>query len=219
MAVTHYFFKFNLEYHDLILVVPNVQASMQVDAKNATIRLPNSLNVKIDVGNALAAHAKGVVNTQIDVHENIPIVLKGKYPADLKFNITTPITVDLDYKTNIHVETKMPLETTTDLVYQSKLLPKLRLKIDVPIQLDVPFHLKKTYQLPIKINFNGDVDLELNEKIDLKVDHVFVQQLLLNDPIEMSNISIFDAVMENLNPETKADIKMKIDVPLKAIHQ
>ena len=51
----------------------------------------------------------------------------------------------------------MPLETTTDLVYQSQFLPKFPLKLDIPIKLDVPFNLKRSYTVPVKIVFDGPV--------------------------------------------------------------
>ena len=44
----------------------------------------------------------------------------------------------------------MPLETTTDLVYQSKFYQNF-LKLDIPIKLDVPFNLKRNYTVPVKI--------------------------------------------------------------------
>lgn len=197
----------------------NMQANMQVNARNAQIQLPQQLDVKIAVANALQAHARGDVNTEIKVDQQIPIALQGRYLADLKFQVTTPISVDIDYKTNIDIQTVMPLHITTDLVYPSKLLPKLPLKIDVPINLTVPFHLKRTYQLPIKIQFAGAVDLDFNEQLNLDIGHLFRPQLALNDAIEMHNISNFNAVMENISTNTQADIEMNIDVPFKAVHQ
>lgn len=196
----------------------NIQANMHVKAHNANIQLPKQLDVKIAVSNALKAQAIGEVETEIDMNQTIPLALKGRYLADLKFQVKTPISVDLDYKTDIHIQTVMPLETTTDLIYQSKLLPKLPLKIDVPINLTVPFHLKKTYQLPIEVQFSGPVDLVFNEEMNLDIQHVFNPRLALNDDIEMYNISNFDAVMENISRNTQADINMTLDVPLRAIH-
>lgn len=195
----------------------NIQASMQVDAEQANIRLPKSLPVKIDINNGVDAHAIGEVATEILVDQTMQLPLKGQYPTQLAFNVTTPIKVDIDYKTEILIDAVMPLQATTDLVYQSKFLPEFPLKLDIPLNLKVPFHLKRSYEVPVNIDFNSQVQLDLDEKLNLNVNHVFKPKLYLNDPLEMKNISQFSAVLENVETQTQADIKMHIDLPLALI--
>lgn len=55
----------------------------------------------------------------------------------------------------LKVDELMPIETSTDLIYQNKLLPKFPLKLNVPVKLDIPFELKRTYTIPVKIVFDG----------------------------------------------------------------
>lgn len=112
----------------------------------------------------------------------------------------------------------MPLETNTDLVYQNKLLPKFPLKMDIPIQLSVPFHLKRSYQIPIKILFDGSVYFQFDEAIEVDVNHQFRPVLKVNDPITMRKISMFNATMINTERQSIADLKMNIDLPIKNIH-
>lgn len=196
----------------------NVQASMQVAARNADIQLSDSLPTKINVGNFLEAQAFGVLNTQIDVNRELELPVTGKYLANLAFSVEVPIEVSVDYETEVIIDQIMPLSTTTDLVYQKKYLPKFPLNIDIPVKLKVPFHLKQTYHVPIKIYFNGPVYLEFNEKVNLHVVHQFTPRLNLKDPITMQKIATFNATMYNTERHTKADLDMQMALPIKNIH-
>lgn len=196
----------------------NIQASLQVSAQNAQIHLSDSLPTKIHVGNYLETHAQGRLDTVLKIDRELHLPLKGKYLADVSFEVTTPIKVDIDYTTMINISTVMPLETTTDLVYQSKLLPQFPLKLDIPIQLSVPFTLKRQYELPIKISFDGSVYFEFNEKIHLYVKHQFKPMLNINDPMTMKKIATFNATMYNIERQSLADLDMNILLPIKNIH-
>lgn len=196
----------------------NIQTSMQVSAQKAQIQLSESLPTKIHVGNYLETHAKGALDTILDVDRELTLPLNGKYLANLSFEVTTPIEVDLDYSTQIQIETLMPLETTTDLVYQNKLLPQLPLKLDIPIKLSVPFNIKRHYQVPIKIIFDGPVYLAFNEMIHLYVKHRLKPTLNINDPMTMRKIATFDATMYNTERQSLADLEMNIDLPIRNIH-
>ncbi|WP_287912706.1 hypothetical protein [Acinetobacter sp.] len=196
----------------------NIQTSMQVSAQKAQIQLSESLPTKIHVGNYLKTHAKGALDTTLDVDRELTLPLNGKYLANLSFEVTTPIEVDLDYSTQIQIETLMPLETTTDLVYQNKLLPQFPLKLDIPIKLSVPFNIKRHYQVPIKIIFDGPVYLAFNEMIHLYVKHRLKPTLNINDPMTMRKIATFDATMYNTERQSLADLEMNIDLPIRNIH-
>ena len=196
----------------------NVVASMQVSAQQADIQLSHSLPTKIHVGNFLEAQAIGILDTQIDVNENLELPLTGKYLANLTFSVEVPVEVSVDYKTEVIIDQIMPLSATTDLVYQKKWLPKFPLNIDIPVKLKVPFHLKETYRVPIKINFNGPVDLAFNEKVNLNVVHQFKPRLNLKDPITLQKIATFKATMYNSERDTKANLDMKMTLPIKNIH-
>lgn len=202
----------------LVWVYLNIQASMQISAKNAQIQLSKQLPTKIQVGNYLQAQAKGALDADLKVEQTLNLPLTRKYLADLSFAVTTPIIVDIDYATNIHIETVMPLETNTDLVYQNQLLPKFPLKMDIPIQLDVPFQLKRSYQVPVKILFDGSVYFQFDEAVDVPVNHQFRPVLNINDPITMRKISTFNATMINTERQSIADLNMDIDLPIKNIH-
>lgn len=133
----------------------NIQASVVVSAHESDIRLPESLETKIHVGNNLQVQSIGKLDTSIDIDRQISVPLKGRYLADLEFEVETPITVSVDYATTLKVDQVMPLETTTDLIYKNKLLPRFPLKLNIPIKLDIPFQLKRSYTIPVKIAFNG----------------------------------------------------------------
>ncbi len=196
----------------------NIQASMNVSAKHATIQLSESLPTKISVGNHLQTHAQGALDTNIDIDRKLNLPLKGKYLAQLNFEVTTPVSVNIDYTTKIKINTVMPLDTTTDLIYQSKFLPKLPLKLDIPINLEVPFQIKRTYQLPIKIAFDGLVNFEFDENVHLPIKHTFKPVLNMNDDMTMQKIATFNATMYNEERQTLADLEMKMDLPVKNIH-
>ncbi len=121
----------------------NIQASVVVSAHESDIRLPESLETKIHVGNNLQVQSIGKLDTSIDIDRQISVPLKGRYLADLEFEVETPITVSVDYATTLKVDQVMPLETTTDLIYKNKLLPRFPLKLNIPIKLDIPFQLKR----------------------------------------------------------------------------
>lgn len=107
----------------------NIQASVVVSAHESDIRLPESLETKIHVGNNLQVQSIGKLDTSIDIDRQISVPLKGRYLADLEFEVETPITVSVDYATTLKVDQVMPLETTTDLIYKNKLLPRFPLKL------------------------------------------------------------------------------------------
>ena len=129
----------------------NIQASVVVSAHESDIRLPESLETKIHVGNNLQVQSIGKLDTSIDIDRQISVPLKGRYLADLEFEVETPITVSVDYATTLKVDQVMPLETTTDLIYKNKLLPRFPLKLNIPIKLDIPFQLKRSYTIPLKL--------------------------------------------------------------------
>ena len=196
----------------------NIQASMQVSASEAQIQLSDSLPTKIQVGNYLETQSVGTLDTQLKIDQKINLPLTGKYLANLEFEVEVPVSVSVDYQTEVLIDENMPLETTTDLIYQNKLLPKFPLTLDIPIKLAVPFHLKQDYQIPIKIMFNGLVYFEFNEQVRLYVLHQFAPQLNLNDPMTMRKIANFNATMYNTERITTANLEMNMTLPVKNIH-
>lgn len=196
----------------------NIQANLVVSAHNADISLPDSLETKIQVGNTLQVQSIGKLDTTLDINRQLTLPLKGRYLADIGFAVETPVTVSVDYTTTLKIDQVMPLETTTDLIYQNKFLPKFPLKLDIPIKLDVPFQLKRSYTIPIKIVFDGPVYFEFNEPVNLSVKHQFKPSLEVNDPMEMGNISSFNAIMYNSVPKTKANLDMQMTLPLRNVH-
>ena len=196
----------------------NIQASMQVSASKAQIQLSDSLPTKIQVGNYLETQSIGTLDTQLKIDQKINLPLTGKYLANLEFEVEVPVSVSVDYQTEVLIDENMPLETTTDLIYQNKLLPKFPLALDIPIKLAVPFHLKQDYQIPIKIMFNGLVYFEFNEQVRLYVLHQFAPQLNLNDPMTMRKIASFNATMYNTKRSTTANLEMNMTLPVKNIH-
>ena len=196
----------------------NIQASMQVSASKAQIQLSDSLPTKIQVSNYLETQSVGTLDTQLKIDQKINLPLTGKYLANLEFGVEVPVSVSVDYQTEVLIDENMPLETTTDLIYQNKLLPKFPLTLDIPIKLAVPFHLKQDYQIPIKIMFNGLVYFEFNEQVRLYVLHQFAPQLNLNDPMTMRKIASFNATMYNTERSTTANLEMNMTLPVKNIH-
>jgi len=196
----------------------NIQASMQVSASEAQIQLSDSLPTKIQVGNYLETQSVGTLDTQLKIDQKINLPLTGKYLANLEFEVEVPVSVSVDYQTEVLIEQNMPLETTTDLIYQNKLLPQFPLTLNIPIKLAVPFHLKQDYQVPIKIMFNGLVYFEFDEQVRLHVLHQFAPQLNLNDLMTMRKIASFNATMYNTERSTTANLEMNMTLPVKNIH-
>jgi hypothetical protein len=196
----------------------NIQASMQVSASEAQIQLSDSLPTKIQVGNYLETQSVGTLDTQLKIDQKINLPLTGKYLANLEFEVEVPVSVSVDYQTEVLIEQNMPLETTTDLIYQNKLLPQFPLTLNIPIKLAVPFHLKQDYQVPIKIMFNGLVYFEFDEQVRLHVLHQFAPQLNLNDLMTMRKLASFNATMYNTERSTTANLEMNMTLPVKNIH-
>ncbi|WHP06809.1 hypothetical protein QLH32_04875 [Acinetobacter corruptisaponis] len=196
----------------------NIQASLIVSAQQADIRLPQSLSTKIQVGDHLQVKSEGKLNTTLDINRTLQLPLTGKYLADLSFEVETPITVDINYETLLKVDEVMPIETSTDLIYQNKLLPKFPLKLNVPVKLDIPFQLKRSYTVPVKIVFDGPVYFAFDESVNLPVKHQFKPSFYMNDAINMNNISSFNATMFNSIQQTKANLDMQMDLPLRNVH-
>jgi hypothetical protein len=92
------------------------------------------------------------------------------------------------------------------------------LKLDIPVQLDVPFELKRAYTIPVKIQFDGPVYFEFDERVGLHVVHRFSPQLNLNDPMKMDRIASFDATMYNAIRKTLVNLELKIHLPVHHIH-
>lgn len=195
----------------------NIQASLIVSAQQADIRLPESLGTKIQVGDHLRVKSEGQLNTILDIDRTLQLPLEGKYLADLSFEVETPITVDINYETTLKVDEVVPIETSTDLIYQNKLLPKFPLSLNIPVKLDIPFQLKRTYTVPVKIVFDGPVYFAFDELVDLPVKHQFKPSFYMNDAINMSKISSFDAIMYNSVQQTKANLDMQMELPLKNV--
>ncbi|MEG0359811.1 MAG: hypothetical protein RR598_11150 [Anaerorhabdus sp.] len=143
--------------------------------------------------------------------------MKGKYLADLGFEVETPITVNINYETMLKVDEVMPIQSSTDLIYQNKLLPKFPLSLNIPVKLDIPFQLKPNYTIPVKIVFDSPVYLVFDESVNLPIKHQFNPSFYMNDAINMSNISSFNALMFNSVQQTKANLDMQMDLPLKNV--
>lgn len=200
----------------LFWVYLNIQASLMVSAHKTDIQLPKSLATRIHVNNQVHSHPVGQLNTQLLIDRQMNLPLKGKYLADLKFVVETPITVNVDYSTKIAVNEVMPVETTTDLIYKSRFLPKFPLKLDIPVNLEIPFELKRSYTIPVTIYFDGPVYFEFDEQLHLPIQHKFDLSFPVDDQLQMS-IAPFDATLINSVRETQANLDMKMQIPLSNI--
>ena len=196
----------------------NVQASLQVSAHEAKIELSEKLPAQIAIDDYLTTHAKGRVQTELKIDQNMDVPLKGKYLAHLKFQVQVPVEVDVDYETIIRVDQLMPLTATTDLIYQKWYLPKLPLSLNIPVRMDVPFRIQQRYQVPIYIDFDAPVYLDLNEQLKLPIRHQIYADFMINDQIDLQKISPFKATMYHLQRQSKANLDMQMNLPLKQIH-
>lgn len=79
----------------------NIQASMYVSAQHAQVQLSEYLPTRIEVGNHLETHSMGQLNTDIHINQQLSLPLKGKYLAQLAFEVETPVSVSVDYLTTI----------------------------------------------------------------------------------------------------------------------
>lgn len=61
------------------------------------------------------------------------------------------------------------------------------------------------------------VHFGFDESVTLPVKHQFKPSFYMNDAINMSNISSFNAIMYNSVQDTKANLDMKMDLPLKNV--
>ena len=203
----------------LFWVYLNIVASMQMKAERAQIELPKSLSTKIHVGNALKTHAKGVVDTKIDLKRNLDLPIQGKYLSNLQFTVETVVDVSVDYKTMVKIDEQLPLKADTDLIYQKKYLPRFPITLNLPVKLDVPFHIKRTYRVPVQIFFDGPVYMEFDERLKFNVNHQFRPKLKLDNGMQMEKIASFNAIMTNRERQTKANLEMQMELPVKAIRQ
>jgi hypothetical protein len=69
----------------------------------------------------------------------------------------------------------------------------------------------------VKIVFDGPVYFAFDESVDLPVKHQFKPSFYMNDAINMSKISSFDAIMYNSVQQTKANLDMQMELPLKNV--
>ena len=83
------------------------------------------------MGNYLETQSVGTLDTQLKIDQKINLPLTGKYLANLEFEVEVPVSVSVDYQTEVLIDQNMPLETTTDLIYQNKLLPKLEVDQEI----------------------------------------------------------------------------------------
>lgn len=194
-------------------------ASMQMKAERAQIELPKSLSTKIHVENALQTHAKGVVDTKLNLKRHLDLPIQGKYLSNLKFNVKTMVNVSVDYHTMVRIDESLPLKADTDLIYQKKYLPRFPITLNLPIKMDVPFHIKQTYRVPVQIFFDGPVYMEFNERLKFDVNHQFRPKLKLDNGMQMEKIATFNAIMVNRERQTKANLEMKMELPLDSIRR
>lgn len=159
-----------------------------------------------------------MLKTAVAIDRNLQLPLKGKYLADLSFEVETPITVNINYETMLKVDEVMPIQSSTDLIYQNKLLPKFPLSLNIPVKLDIPFQLKRNYTIPVKIVFDGPVYLVFDGAVNLPIKHEFKTNFYMSDAINMSNISSFNALMFNSVQQTKANLDMQMDLSLRNVH-
>ena len=89
------------------------------------------------------------MDTQLKIDQKINLPLTGKYLANLEFEVELPVSVSVDYQTEVLIDQNMPLETTTDLIYQNKLLPKF------PLTLDIPVCEAACTEFCVRCNFSG----------------------------------------------------------------
>ena len=82
----------------------NIQASMQVSASEAQIQLSDSLPIKIQVGNYLETQSVGTLDTQLKIDQKINLPLTGKYLANLEFEVEVPVSVSVDYQTEVLID-------------------------------------------------------------------------------------------------------------------
>ncbi len=64
----------------------------------------NRFQQKIQIGDHLQARSEGKLNTVLDIDHNLILPLKGKYLADLGFEVETSITVNINYETMLKVD-------------------------------------------------------------------------------------------------------------------
>ena len=52
------------------------------------------------------------MDTQLKIDQKINLPLTGKYLANLEFEVELPVSVSVDYQTEVLIDENMPLETT-----------------------------------------------------------------------------------------------------------
>ncbi|KAF7276648.1 hypothetical protein GWI33_009992 [Rhynchophorus ferrugineus] len=192
-------------------------AQFTTKTSHVELGLPKSLATSIELKQQINAHSTGRLSTDIAVDHTIHPMLKGKYPAQLAFKTVVPVKVRIQYNTFVLVDDVLSLDSTTDLVYQKKYLPKLPIKLDLPLKLKVPFKLDQEFDLMVAIDFNDHVIFDFNELLNVHVKHHFRPVLDIDDDISLNTVSAVEAQLINRKQDTNAQLKATVDIPLRNI--
>ncbi len=164
-------------YSRLVVGIPVVQQTAQ-------LRLPANFTASALATQPLKIGLDGPVTAQVPIKQTLAIPVQGHYNTLVAFDTSLPLHLQLHYHGQVPVDSYVDIKGDTSLVTgEHWYVPRFALKARLPVHLMLPVDINMPVDTSLRFNYQGPMDIVLNQTLAAPVDTVLNTHLRLNDSV------------------------------------
>ncbi len=135
---------------------------LQLKDQPAQVLLPQQLDAQGNITNIVKIRLDGNLAVEVPVNQNFAIPLHYDANSNIEMQADVPVRFNLKVNQTVAIKSYTDIDATTDLIYQSRFLPTLPIKLRLPLEFDLPIALNVPVDSHVKFDYNGPMRLQFN---------------------------------------------------------
>ena len=203
-----------------VWVFLNITAQLTTGYSKVKLDMPDELSTLTTTHGGQVSQMSGSMNTAIPLDAPVQTALRGRFPVDLKFRTDIPMTIRVDLDTQIPIQQILTVNTTTELIFESNLIPDIPLTMDIPVDFDVPFSIHEDFDVVADVSYDSDKTFyEFDESFSVPVNQTIDPVIAIDDPIRIVSLEPMQAKLYDIERKLPTSMDIEVQIPLKNAYQ
>ena len=145
---------------------------LSLSHQQGRLMLPQALHVKVRPTDDVDIGLHGLIAAEVPLKQTLEVPLKGTYRTEVVSRASIPLNFVIHYEGRIPVHASADIEGTTDLVFNSRLLPQFPIRARLPLDFEVPVSLRVPVSTRLDVNYDGPIQVTFDQVVSAPVDTV-----------------------------------------------
>jgi hypothetical protein len=156
---------------------------LQLKNQPAEIVLPQQLDAEANITNIVKIRLDGKLHAEVPINQDFAIPLHYDAQSNIEMKTDIPVRFNLKVNQTIPIRSYTDIDATTDLIYQSRFLPTLPIKIRLPLEFNLPIALNVPVNSHVMFDYNGPMKLQFDQTTHANIKETLYSQIPIHRDI------------------------------------